>query len=182
MQTWGTSSVTDHLGPRAFVTDVILYDRLVIPVPDAKERKRWADIGRRPDVLTTSLTSSRSLLAVPRTALLSALTGPRTSGERSIGPIENMAAHVAGTTPLILHGQMPSTVTSCRSWREAAHWARCPHRKSCRPTPRTVPWTRISSLTRFPLDRSPGRTIALLAQSDGNSSSPRTRLWMTTAF
>jgi hypothetical protein len=39
METWGTFSVTDHLGRRAFVADVILYDRLVIPVPDAEERR-----------------------------------------------------------------------------------------------------------------------------------------------
>ena len=54
-QTWGTFSVTDHLCRRAFVADVILYDRLVIPVPDAKERGRWADLGRRPDVLDRKL-------------------------------------------------------------------------------------------------------------------------------
>jgi hypothetical protein len=54
-QTWGTFSVADHLGPRAFVADVILYDRLVIPVPDAKERERWVDLGRRPDVLDRKL-------------------------------------------------------------------------------------------------------------------------------
>src|SRR3954453_3590276 len=54
-QTWGTFSVADHLGPRAFVADLVLYDRLVIPVPDAEERKRWADLGRRPDVLDRKL-------------------------------------------------------------------------------------------------------------------------------
>jgi hypothetical protein len=54
-QTWGMFSVTDHLGQRAFVADVVLYDRLVIPVPDAEERKRWTDLGRRPDVLERKL-------------------------------------------------------------------------------------------------------------------------------
>ena len=54
-ETWGTFSVTDHLGPRAFVADVILYDRLVIPVPDAQERERWSDLGRQPDILERKL-------------------------------------------------------------------------------------------------------------------------------
>ncbi len=29
---WGCYSVADHLEPRAFVADLLLYDRLVIPV------------------------------------------------------------------------------------------------------------------------------------------------------
>ena len=44
-ETWGTFAVDDHLGKRAFVADVLLYDRLVIPVPDARERERWIAIG-----------------------------------------------------------------------------------------------------------------------------------------
>jgi hypothetical protein len=50
-QLWGTFSVADHLRPRAFVADVLLYDRLVIPVPpeeDAAERKRWRSRRWRP--------------------------------------------------------------------------------------------------------------------------------------
>jgi hypothetical protein len=40
---WGSFSVADHLKPRAFVADVLLYDKLVIPYPpDGKERERWA--------------------------------------------------------------------------------------------------------------------------------------------
>ena len=41
-QVWGTFSVKDHCEPNAFVAEVMLYDRLVIPVPpDDDERKRW---------------------------------------------------------------------------------------------------------------------------------------------
>lgn len=54
-ETWGMFSVSDHLGPRAFVSDVVMYDRLVIPVPDAEERKRWIRRGRQPDVLERKL-------------------------------------------------------------------------------------------------------------------------------
>lgn len=55
LETWGVFSVTDHLNRRAFVADVLLYDRLVIPVPDANERKRWTDLGRQPDILKRKL-------------------------------------------------------------------------------------------------------------------------------
>jgi hypothetical protein len=43
---WGTFSVKDHLRPRAFVADVLLYDRLVIPTPpdsDNEEQARWRE-------------------------------------------------------------------------------------------------------------------------------------------
>jgi len=53
---WGTFSVVDHQRPRAFVAEVLLYDRLIIPVPsDAKERIRWAGAGREPDRLDRDL-------------------------------------------------------------------------------------------------------------------------------
>ena len=49
---WGTFSVGDHLRRRAFVADVLLYDRLVIPTPpesDTTEEQRWCDMGWRPE-------------------------------------------------------------------------------------------------------------------------------------
>jgi hypothetical protein len=45
---WGTFSVTDHCAYRAFVTDVMLYDRLVIPVPAKGKEAKWADEGWEP--------------------------------------------------------------------------------------------------------------------------------------
>jgi hypothetical protein len=72
-QTWGTFSVTDHLGPRAFVADVVLYDRLVIPVPDVEERKRWTDLGRRPDVLDRKLRILEELAESPEDSLVQRL-------------------------------------------------------------------------------------------------------------
>lgn len=45
-EVWGTFSVRDHCAPNAFVADVLIYDRLVLPVPaDDRERARW----RRPN-------------------------------------------------------------------------------------------------------------------------------------
>jgi hypothetical protein len=53
---WGTFSVRDHLGPKAFVADVLLYDRLVIPFPpNDEERERWRTAGWQPDVLESKL-------------------------------------------------------------------------------------------------------------------------------
>jgi hypothetical protein len=59
---WGTFSVRDHLRPRAFVTEVLLYDRLVIPRPptldeerpkpgEQSQLERWAANGWKPDRL-----------------------------------------------------------------------------------------------------------------------------------
>jgi hypothetical protein len=46
---WGTFSVNDHGRRRAFVADVLLYDRVVIPVPDGgAEWERWTRRGRDP--------------------------------------------------------------------------------------------------------------------------------------
>ncbi|MEP7107401.1 MAG: hypothetical protein ABI760_05450 [Ferruginibacter sp.] len=46
---WGTFSVMDHQRPGAFVSEILLYDRLVNPVPSDKgERKRWMEIGLKP--------------------------------------------------------------------------------------------------------------------------------------
>lgn len=51
-QTWGTFSVRDHCDPHAFVAEVMLYDRLVIPVPpDDRERARWEAQGWKPERL-----------------------------------------------------------------------------------------------------------------------------------
>jgi hypothetical protein len=48
-QVWGTFSVKDHSSPHAFVAEVMLYDRLVIPVPpDTAERDRWEKEGWDP--------------------------------------------------------------------------------------------------------------------------------------
>src|SRR6266568_999275 len=37
---WGTFSVKDHVRPRAFVAEVLLYDRLVIPRPPTREEEQ----------------------------------------------------------------------------------------------------------------------------------------------
>ena len=38
---WGTFSVRDHLRERPFLAEVLLYDRLVIPIPPTEEHVEW---------------------------------------------------------------------------------------------------------------------------------------------
>jgi len=53
---WATFSVADHLRRRPFVADVLLYDRLLVPVPDGDdETSRWMRLKRRPDLQKTLL-------------------------------------------------------------------------------------------------------------------------------
>jgi hypothetical protein len=51
---WGCYSVADHLAPRAFVADLLLYDRLLIPTPAPetldRSEERW-DPGRQARLL-----------------------------------------------------------------------------------------------------------------------------------
>jgi len=62
---WGTFSVIDHKDTSAFIPEVLLYDRLVIPVPyNEKDRQRWATEGWDPDLLDKRLETLGDL-AVP---------------------------------------------------------------------------------------------------------------------
>lgn len=55
-QRWGTFSVRDHLQPYAFITEVFLYDRLIIPHPaNDEERKRWMENKWAPGLLDICL-------------------------------------------------------------------------------------------------------------------------------
>jgi hypothetical protein len=52
-QLWGTYSVADHCTAYPFVADLVVYDRLLVPVPpdaDEDEWQRWRDKGWEPDV------------------------------------------------------------------------------------------------------------------------------------
>lgn len=51
---WGTFAVDDHLRPRAFVAESVLFDRLLIPAPpkgDPDEYQDWVRSGWKPDRL-----------------------------------------------------------------------------------------------------------------------------------
>jgi hypothetical protein len=48
---WGAFSVIDHIDAAALAADVLLYDRLVLPVPpDDAEAKRWDEEGWKPSL------------------------------------------------------------------------------------------------------------------------------------
>jgi hypothetical protein len=48
---WGTFSVIDHTRHQPFIADVLLYDRLVIPVPNGPDEvERWRGLHRDPDL------------------------------------------------------------------------------------------------------------------------------------
>src|SRR6266487_250237 len=62
---WGTLSVRDHLDTRGLVGDLVLYDRLVFPVPpDEEERLRWDGQGWKPEFLQVRLRQLGADLAV----------------------------------------------------------------------------------------------------------------------
>src|SRR5262249_41518304 len=67
---WGTFSVADHKRGRAFVADVLLYDRLIIPIPpNDVERKDWTKTGWVPERLDSCLAAlgDRHVIPVPWT-------------------------------------------------------------------------------------------------------------------
>jgi hypothetical protein len=64
---WGTFAVEDHTRMRAYIAEVILFDRLVIPEPpedDKSEYQRWVDAGWQPDLLKDTVERLGSL-AIP---------------------------------------------------------------------------------------------------------------------
>jgi len=62
---WGTFSVIDHKDFSAFIPEVLLYDRLVIPVPyNEEDRQRWIKKAWDPDLLDKRLETLGDL-AVP---------------------------------------------------------------------------------------------------------------------
>lgn len=62
---WGTFSVADHLRPRAFVAEALLFDRLVIPYPPTpEERQRWTAQKWQPDLLERKLETLGEKMAI----------------------------------------------------------------------------------------------------------------------
>jgi hypothetical protein len=52
---WGTFAVSDHVVKRAFVADVLLYDRLVVPTPTPDDMDRWEQNEWQPERLRSLL-------------------------------------------------------------------------------------------------------------------------------
>jgi len=52
IERWGSLSVKDHTNPALLVPEILLYDRLVLPIPDNdKEITRWEEKGWQPNTL-----------------------------------------------------------------------------------------------------------------------------------
>jgi hypothetical protein len=66
---WGTFAVDDHLRPRAFVAETVLFDRLIIPYPppdDEEQYAEWVGAGWHPERLKETLAPLEDLaIAVP---------------------------------------------------------------------------------------------------------------------
>jgi hypothetical protein len=55
---WGTFAVDDHLRPRAFVAETVLFDRLIVPYPPPEDKEQyaeWAAAGWHPERLKETL-------------------------------------------------------------------------------------------------------------------------------
>jgi hypothetical protein len=51
MEHWGTLSLKDHIDARALATEVLIYDRLIMPDWTTSDYKRWVCKGWEPDKL-----------------------------------------------------------------------------------------------------------------------------------
>jgi hypothetical protein len=101
---WGTLSVRDHLDSRGLVGDLILYDRLVFPVPpDEDERVRWDGKGWGPDLLDVRLRQLGPDLAVeaPWDAKL------RGEWRRTYEDLKHVGADPFQSTRIVLSMQKP---------------------------------------------------------------------------
>jgi hypothetical protein len=80
---WGSFSVADHKRPHAFVADVLVYDRLIVPTPAGDDDDRWARNEWDTKLQATTLDvlrdgDQRRVLAVPWDAAKRALYKERT--------------------------------------------------------------------------------------------------------
>ncbi len=107
---WGVYSVTDHLVDKAFVADLMLYDRLVIPIPSDDDHERWArngwDEARQSHIL--SILGKRAVPVVWG-ADWQAKWKSRWEAAKSLGACTNAAA--MRMTPTVLLEMVPRTAT-----------------------------------------------------------------------
>jgi hypothetical protein len=109
-EVWAAYSVADHLAKKAFVADVMLYDRLVIPIPADDDQERWGPDGwneaRQQHVL--SILGERAIPIV-WDAQLRAEWKSRWEAAKSLGATTNAAA--MRMTPTVLLEKVPRNAT-----------------------------------------------------------------------
>jgi hypothetical protein len=102
---WGCYSVKDHLEPRAFVADLLLYDRLVVPVPTEDDMARWEE--RWDPVLQKTLLDIAAPFVerVPWDASLRDEFTREYSPATAAAEIDSLSRHAAGLDPYELTRQ-----------------------------------------------------------------------------
>jgi hypothetical protein len=114
-QVWGTFSVKDHTRPGAFITDVMLYDRLVLAIPpDVEERARWEAEGWQPGRLE-ALLAILGDRAVPVRWDERRQLAWRTRFEAGKGVAEETPDYAFGTTRTELTCGLPPHVTGVQA-------------------------------------------------------------------
>ena len=112
LQLWGTYSVADHCTAFPFVADMLLYDRLIVPVPpegDGAEWQRWVEKQWKPDRQRTLLAELGDYVRrVPWTADLRRRWGMMgRPANAAVGPepeAEDTAAFAAGDLEMTARG------------------------------------------------------------------------------
>ena len=115
---WGTYSVRDHMFERPFVADVVLYDKLVVPVPPPRESsehesewRRWEREGWDPALQERLLAIlGERVVAVPWDAELRANWSGDLTKQREAQPLANAFFGTGSTLLARLHriGQLPT--------------------------------------------------------------------------
>jgi hypothetical protein len=109
-EVWAAYSVSDHLAKKAFVADVMLFDRLVIPVPADDDHDRWEKMGwnEKRQARLLAILGDRALPIV-WDAQLRAKWRSRWDAAKSLG-IET-SREAMRMTPTVLLEKIPPQVT-----------------------------------------------------------------------
>jgi hypothetical protein len=106
LRLWGCYSVKDHLESRAFVADLLLYDRLVVPVPTGDDMARW-EKRWDPDRQKTLLDVAAPFVErVPWDAALRDEFTREYSSATAAAEIDSISRHAAGLDPYELTRQL----------------------------------------------------------------------------
>jgi hypothetical protein len=136
-QVWATCAVNDHQRPGAFVREVLLFDRIVVPYPDTEEeRLRWHDPNPADPLETWEPESLDELLGVVGTQKKPGYGGARLAWtapwsharwveERTRREVADIVAvdAFAGTRSILAMGEdLPKRVEAVASYPSGKAW------------------------------------------------------------
>ena len=107
-EVWAAYSVRDHLSTKPFISDVMLYDRLVIPTPAAGDEDKWKDWDTARQEQLLKILGDRAMPIVWDEYLQNDWQ-TRWDAAKALGPQTNSAAF--RMTPTVLVTKMPKHVT-----------------------------------------------------------------------